>query len=138
VCLPYIYVQSAQNSNIPTTTKTPTHIGFTASAAVLPRLFHPVHRHAPAIGRACLRNRRPKRSCSGRGRIRFLGSDLRDCLLASSSSSPRLVYLFVGLAGRVIAFNENFVRSIVVSSDRYRQGIASHVRFLLLNYVLHI
>jgi hypothetical protein len=53
-------------------------------------------------------------SSSARWRIRFLGSDLRDCSLASSSSPPRLVYLFVGLTQRVIAFNANFVRPIAV------------------------
>jgi hypothetical protein len=38
----------------------------------------------------------------------------RDCSLASPSSSPVLVYLFVGRAPRVVAFNMNFVRLIVV------------------------
>jgi hypothetical protein len=42
-----------------TTTKTPTHLGFTASAAALPRLLHPVRRRASAIGRAGFRNHRP-------------------------------------------------------------------------------
>jgi hypothetical protein len=102
------------NSNIPTATKTPTHLGFAAVAAAPPRLLHPICRHASAIGRVGLLNRRPQRSCIGRGRIRFLGSDLRDCSLASSSSSPRLVYLFVGLTRRVVAFNANFVRPIVI------------------------
>jgi hypothetical protein len=42
----------------------------------------------------------PQRFCTGRGRIRFLGSALRDCSNASTSpsstsSSPRLVYLLV-------------------------------------------
>jgi hypothetical protein len=110
----------------PTATKTPTHLGFTSSAATPPRLLHPVHRRASAIERAGLRNRRPQRSCTGRGRIWFLGSDLRDCLLALSSSSPRLVYLFIGLARRIVAFNANFVRPIVVfiqsSSSRNRKS----------------
>jgi hypothetical protein len=87
-----------RNSNIPTAMKIPTHLGFTATAAAPLRLLHPVHRCASAIGRGGLQNRRPQQSCIGRGRIRFLGSNLRDCSLASSSSSPRLVYLFVGLA----------------------------------------
>ncbi|PVH62780.1 hypothetical protein PAHAL_3G396700 [Panicum hallii] len=44
---------------------------------------------------------RPQRSCTGRGRIRFLRSALRDCSNASTSpsstsSSPRLVFLLVG------------------------------------------
>jgi hypothetical protein len=43
---------------------------------------------------------RPQRSCTGRGRIRFLGSALRDCSNtstspSSTSSSPRLVYFLV-------------------------------------------
>jgi hypothetical protein len=45
---------------------------------------------------------------------KVFGSDLHDYSLASSSSSPWLVYLFVGLARRVVAFNTNFVRPIVV------------------------
>jgi hypothetical protein len=45
---------------------------------------------------------------------KVLGSDLRDCSLTSSSLSPQLVYLFVGLARRVAAFNVNFVRPIIV------------------------
>ncbi|PVH47754.1 hypothetical protein PAHAL_4G143600 [Panicum hallii] len=56
---------------------------------------------------ACTDNResrspkpRPQRSCTERGRIRFLGSALRDCSNASTSpsstsSSPRLVFLLV-------------------------------------------
>jgi hypothetical protein len=42
------------------------------------------------------------------------GSDIHDCSLASSSSSPQLVYLFVGRAPRVIAFNTNFITPIVI------------------------
>jgi hypothetical protein len=94
--------------------KTPTHLGFAASAAASPRLFYPVRWRASTIRRAGLQNRRPQWSYTGRGRIRFLGSDLHDCSLTSSSSSPRLVYLFVGLARRVIAFNVNFIRPIAV------------------------
>jgi hypothetical protein len=44
-----------------------------------PSLLHAYHQHAPVIGRASLRNRRPQRSYTGSGWIRFLGSDLRDC-----------------------------------------------------------
>jgi hypothetical protein len=44
----------------------------------------------------------------------FLRRDIRDCSLASSSSSSRLVYLFIGRASRVVAFNANSVRPIVV------------------------
>jgi hypothetical protein len=115
-----------KNSNIPTATKTTTHLGFAASAAASSRLIHLVHRRASTIGRAGLQNRCPQRSCTRRGRIRFLESDIRDCSLASSSSSPRLVYLFVGLAQRVVAFNVNFVRPIIVfirsSSSRNRKS----------------
>jgi hypothetical protein len=115
-----------KNSNKPTTTKTPTHLGFTASAAASPSPLYPVHQRASAIGRAGLQNRRPQQSYTGTGQIRFLESDLRDCSLASSSSSPRLIYLFVGLARRVIAFNANFIRPIAVfiqsSSSRNRKS----------------
>jgi hypothetical protein len=114
------------NSNISTATKTPTHLGFAATAAALPRLLYPVHRRALRIRRAGLQNRRPQRSCTGRGWIRFLGSDLHDCSLVSSSSSSQLIYLFVGLTRRVVAFNANFVRPIAVfirsSSSRNRKS----------------
>ena len=50
-------------------------------------LLHPERRRAPANGRASLQNLSSLGSCTGRGRIRFLGSAKRDC----SSSSPRLV-----------------------------------------------
>jgi hypothetical protein len=90
------------------------HLGFTVSAAAPPTLVHPIYRRASVIGRAGLQNYRPQQSCTGRGQIRFLGSDLRDCLLALSSSSLRLIYLFIGHAPRVIAFNANFVRPITV------------------------
>jgi hypothetical protein len=115
-----------RNSNTWAATKTPTNLGFAASAPAPPRLLHPVHRRVSAIGRAGLQTHHPQRSYIGRWRIRFLGSDLRDCSLTSSSSSPRLVYLFVGRALRVVAFNANFVRLIVVfiwpSSSRNRKS----------------
>jgi hypothetical protein len=101
-------------SHIPIATKTPTHLGFAASAIAPPRLLYPIYRRASAIGRAGVQNYCPQRSCTGRGRIRFLGSNLHDCSLASSSSSPRLVYLFIGLTQRVVAFNVNFIRPIIV------------------------
>jgi hypothetical protein len=59
-------------------------------------------RCGPAIGRACLRNHHPKWSCTGRGRIKFLGSILHDGSIASSHSSPRFVYLVVRGAPIVI------------------------------------
>jgi hypothetical protein len=87
---------------------------FVSSVAELPRLLHPIHRRASVIESAGLWNPRPQRSYTGRERIRFLGSDLCDCSLASSSSSSRLVYLFVGHVPRVIAFSVNSVRHNVV------------------------
>jgi hypothetical protein len=99
-----------KNSNTRTATKNTNTSRFHHICCSPPRLLHPIHQRASAIGRAGLWNHRPQRSCTGRGRIRFLGSDLHDCSLTSSSSSPRLVYLFVGRAPRVIAFNANFVR----------------------------
>jgi hypothetical protein len=47
----------------------------------------------------------------------FLESDLHDCSLASSSSSSRLVSLFVGRVLRVATFNVNFIMSIVVIKE---------------------
>jgi hypothetical protein len=52
---------------IRTTMKTLTHLGFTASAAMLLRLLHLDYRCAYAIRRAGLWNHRPRRSCTGRG-----------------------------------------------------------------------
>jgi hypothetical protein len=60
-----------KNSNIPTATKTPTHLGFATSAAAPPRLLHLVRRCASMIGRAGLWNHHPQRSCTERGRITF-------------------------------------------------------------------
>jgi hypothetical protein len=128
------------NRNKPTATKTPTHLGFASSVAVPPRLLHPVRRHESTIGRAGLRNRRPQRSYTWRGRIRFLGSVLCDCSLASSGSSPRLIYLFVGLAWRVIAFNANFVKPITVfiqsSSSRNRKSCTVSALKSCLTYLI--
>jgi hypothetical protein len=42
------------------------------------------------------------------------------------------MYLFIGRAPRVTAFNE------LCQADRRRQGTASHVQFLLSNHVLLI
>jgi hypothetical protein len=129
------------NKNIPTTMKSLTHLGFAVTAAAPSRLLHPVRRRASAIGRAGLQNHRPQRSCTGRGRIRFLGSDLRDCSLTSSSSSPRLVYLFIGLAQRVVAFNVNFVRPIIVfiwsSSSRNRKSRTIPALKSCLTYLIY-
>jgi hypothetical protein len=46
-----------------------------------------------------------------------LESNVRDCSLASSSSSSRLIYLFIGRALRVVAFNVNFVKLIVIVKE---------------------
>jgi hypothetical protein len=114
-----------RNSNIPTAMKIPTHLGFTATAAAPLRLLHPVHRRASAIERGGLQNRRPQQSCIGRGRIRFLEAifviarSLRQVLHHGSSTSS-------SVSRRVIAFNANFVRPIVVfirsSSSRNRKS----------------
>jgi hypothetical protein len=94
------------------------------------------------IGRAGLRNHRPQRSYTGRGRIKFLGSDLHDCSLASSCSSPRLVYLFVGRAPRVVAFNTNSVRSsgvfIQLSSSRNRKSRTVQIMSYIFNMLIYV
>ena len=51
-------------------------------------LLHPERRRAPANGRASLRNLSPLGSCTGRGRIRFLGSALRDCSTIFTTARP--------------------------------------------------
>jgi hypothetical protein len=113
-------------SNIRTTMKTPTHLG------------HPVCRRASAVRTTGLRNHRPQRSCTGRGQIRFLGSDLRDCSLTSSNSSPRLITSSsVTRRGSSPSMRTSLGRS-PSSSDHHRQGTVCHVWFLLSNHVLHI
>jgi hypothetical protein len=47
------------NSDISTTTKTPTHLVFAAFAAAPLRLLHPVRERASVIGSADLQNCRP-------------------------------------------------------------------------------
>jgi hypothetical protein len=42
---------------------------------------------------------------------------LHDCSLTSSSSSSRLIYLFVERAPRIIAFNTNSVKPIVIVKE---------------------
>jgi hypothetical protein len=129
-----------RNSNIPTIIKTPTHLGFAAPAAAPPKLLHPVRRCASMIGRVGLRNRHPQRSYTGRKWISFFGSDLHDCSLASSSSSPWIVYLFVGLTQRVVAFNANFVRPIAIfirsSSSRNHKSRTVLALKLCLTYLI--
>ena len=51
-------------------------------------LLHPERRRAPANGRAGLRNLSPLGSCTGRGRIRFLGSAQRDCSTIFATARP--------------------------------------------------
>jgi hypothetical protein len=131
-----------KSSNTRTATKTPTHLGFAASTVVPPRLLHPIHQCASAIGRAGLRSHRPQRSYTGRGQIRFLKKNLRDCPLASSSSSsPRPVYLFISHTSRVVVFNVNFVRPIVVfirSSSRNRKSCTVSALKLCITYLICI
>ena len=51
-------------------------------------LLHPERRHAPANGREGLQNLSPLGSCTGRGRIRFLGSARRDCSMIFATARP--------------------------------------------------
>jgi hypothetical protein len=44
----------------------------------------------------------------------FLGSDLHDYSLASSSSLSRFIYLFIGRVLMVITFNANSVGPIII------------------------
>jgi hypothetical protein len=101
-----------------------------------PRLLHFIHRCASAIGRASLQNCRPQRSCTGRGRIRLLGSDLRDCSLASSNSSSHLIYLFVECATRVITFNVNSVRPIIIKEPQVTYAFSSQIMSYLLDMLI--
>ena len=51
-------------------------------------LLHPELRRAPANERAGLRNLSPLGSCTGRERIRFLGSARRDCSTIFATARP--------------------------------------------------
>jgi hypothetical protein len=64
-------------------------------------LFIDVHLRLRATN---LRKRRTQCSCTRRGRIRLLGSVLRDCSIASPSSSSRFIYHFAGRAPTVIVY----------------------------------
>jgi hypothetical protein len=89
------------------------------------------------IGRAGLRNRRLYRSCTRRGRIRFLGSDLHDGSHASSSSSSWLIYLFIGRAQRVTAFNMNSIRPIIIIKEQQiTYGFFSQIMSYLLDMLI--
>jgi hypothetical protein len=102
-------------------------------------LLHLVHWRAYVIGRAGLWNRCPQRSCTERWWIRFLGSNLHDCSLASSSSSPWLIYLFVGRAPRVIAFNVNSVRLIIfVKEPQAMYSSCSQIMSYTFNMFIYI
>jgi hypothetical protein len=68
---------------------------------------------------------------------KVFGSNHRDCSLALSSSSPRLVYLFVGLTRRVIAFNVNFVRPIVIVKEpQVTYGSCSQIMSYIFNILI--
>jgi hypothetical protein len=115
----------------------PTHLGFASSAAAPPRLLHPVNWRASAIRRVCLRNHHPQQSYIGRGRMWFFGSDLHDYSLAPSSSSPRLVYLFVGSALRVTTFNANSIRPIVIFKEpQVMYGSSSRIMSYIFNMLI--
>jgi hypothetical protein len=73
---------------------------------------------------------------SGEG---FLGSNLRDYSFASSSSSSRLVYLFVGRTPRVVAFNVNFVRLIIVVKEpQVTYSFSSQIMSYILNMLIYV
>jgi hypothetical protein len=71
---------------------------------------------------------RPQRSCTGRGRIRFLGSALRDCSNASTSPSstsslPRLVFLLLsGARLGVIKRAEVLIVAVVFFTRLFRSA----------------
>ncbi|PVH31892.1 hypothetical protein PAHAL_9G254400 [Panicum hallii] len=71
---------------------------------------------------------RPQRSCTGRGRIRFLGSALRNCSNASTSpsstsSSPRLVFLLVsGVRLGVVKGTEVLIVAVVFFTRLFRSA----------------
>jgi hypothetical protein len=111
---------------------------FASSAAVPPRLLHPVHRCASTIRRGCLRNHRPQRSCNGKGQIRFLKAifatahSLLQVLHHGSSASSSDVCRGSSPSMRTPSNQSSS------PSDHRHEGTVSHKRFLLSNYVLHI
>jgi hypothetical protein len=90
------------------------------------------------IGRAGQRNHHAQRSCTGRGRIRFLEAIfvtarlLRQILHHGSFNSSLVARRGSSFSTRTSSGQSSS------SSGRHRQGTASHVRFLLSNHVLHI
>jgi hypothetical protein len=65
---------------------------------------------------------------------KFLGSDLYDCSLASSSSSSQLIYPFVRCMSRVVAFNANSVRPIIIVKEPHvTYGFSSQIMSYILN-----
>jgi hypothetical protein len=75
----------------------------------------------------------------GRGRIRFLRSELHGCSLASSSSSSRLIYLFVGRAPRVASFNANSVKLIVIIKEpQVTYSFSSQIIFYILDRLIYL
>jgi hypothetical protein len=68
---------------------------------------------------------------------KVFGNDLRDCSLASSNSSPWLIYLFVGHETKVIAFNANPVRTIIVVKEpQITYGFFSQIMSYLSNMLI--
>jgi hypothetical protein len=68
-----------------------------------------------------------------------LGNDIRDCSLVSSSSSSWLIYLFVRRAPRVIAFNVNSVRPIiVVKESQVTHNFFSQIMSYIVNMLIYV
>jgi hypothetical protein len=130
------------------------HLDFATSTTAPPRLLHSVRRRASTIRRVGPRNRCPQQSCTGRGIIRFLRSNLCDCCMllqvlhhspsASSSdacrgSSPSTRTL----SGRSSSSSNHHRTSSdrsSSSSDHRRQGTASHARFSspIISYIFNM
>jgi hypothetical protein len=84
---------------------------FVSSIATSPRLLHLVRQCVSMTGRAGLRNHRPQRSCTGRGRIRFLRSDLHDCSIHFSK------FVYLDRTRSLITSTANFVSLRTVFKD---------------------
>jgi predicted small integral membrane protein len=66
-------------------------------------------------------------------------SDLHDYSLTSSSSSSRLIYLVVRRALRVIAFNANSIRPIVIIKEpQVTYGFTSQIMSYLLHMLIYV
>jgi hypothetical protein len=67
----------------------------------------------------------------------FLRRFYHNCSLTSSSSSSRLVYIFIKRALRVVAFNTNSVRPIVVvKKPQVTYDFSSQIMFYILNVLI--